>query len=324
MTVVMGRGECGSHVTLIFTVDDGQKEIMSQGSLGAGLCLERGVETIARGIEGDFKLDIKFVEGIGIKNLYQRTLELLSEEITSVREYSWDLAVKLKLPLSQGFGMSASGAISAAMAFQRALGEPNEESLRRAFAIAHRVERELSTGLGDVTALAAGGVERRTSPGSPFSGKLLNRGPGKSEGWTQEIEVILTWKEDSGKHTSSYIDNQKWKESISSAGIKQMNQLVNGKWEVSRWEELLERSEVFVNESGLLNDSLRLELLNEVDDIIDRLNLNLKPLLCLLGKSLVIVPKEIGAGNVINSESLINHLKDAGFSTVKTKIGKLF
>ena len=324
MTVVMGRGECGSHVTLIFTVDDGQKEIMSQGSLGAGLCLERGVETIARGIEGDFKLDIKFVEGIGIKNLYQRTLELLSEQITSVREYSWDLAVKLKLPLSQGFGMSASGAISAAMAFQRALGEPNEESLRRAFAIAHRVERELSTGLGDVTALAAGGVERRTSPGSPFSGKLLNRGPGKSEGWTQEIEVILTWKEDSGKHTSSYIDNQKWKESISSAGIKQMNQLVNGKWEVSRWEELLERSEVFVNESGLLNDSLRLELLNEVDDIIDRLNLNLKPLLCLLGKSLVIVPKEIGAGNVINSESLINHLKDAGFSTVKTKIGKLF
>tara|TARA_B100001142_G_scaffold65139_1_gene64560 strand:+ start:1981 stop:2955 length:975 start_codon:yes stop_codon:yes gene_type:complete len=324
MTVVMGRGECGSHVTLIFTVDDGQKEIMSQGSLGAGLCLERGVETIARGIEGDFKLDIKFVEGIGIKNLYQRTLELLSEQITSVREYSWDLAVKLKLPLSQGFGMSASGAISAAMAFQRALGEPNEESLRRAFAIAHRVERELSTGLGDVTALAAGGVERRTSPGSPFSGKLLNRGPGKSEGWTQEIEVILTWKEDSGKHTSSYIDNQKWKESISSAGIKQMNQLVNGKWEVSRWEELLERSEVFVNESGLLNDSLRLELLNEVDDIIDRLNLNLKPLLCLLGKSLVIVPKEIGAGNVINSESLINHLKDAGFSAVKTKIGKLF
>jgi pantoate kinase len=297
---------------------------MSQGSLGAGLCLERGVETIARGIEGDFKLDIKFVEGIGIKNLYRRTLELLSEEITSVREYSWDLAVKLKLPLSQGFGMSASGAISAAMAFQRALGEPNEESLRRAFAIAHRVERELSTGLGDVTALAAGGVERRTSPGSPFSGKLLNRGPGKSEGWTQEIEVVLTWKEDSGKHTSSYIDNQKWKESISSAGIKQMNKLVNGKWEVSRWEELLERSEVFVNESGLLNDSLRLELLNEVDDIIDRLNLNLKPLLCLLGKSLVIVPKEIGAGNVINSESLINHLKDAGFSTVKTKIGKLF
>ena len=177
MTVVMGRGECGSHVTLIFTVADEDKEIVNQGSLGVGLCLEQGVETIARGIEGDFEIDIKFVEGIGRSDLYERTLELLSEEITSFREYSWDLAVKLKLPLSQGFGMSASGAISAAMAFQRALGEPHEESLRRAFTIAHRVEREFSTGLGDVTALAAGGVERRTSPGAPFSGCLLYTSP---------------------------------------------------------------------------------------------------------------------------------------------------
>ena len=42
MAVVMGRGECGSHVTLIFTVNDDDDEIMNQGSLGAGLCLEQG------------------------------------------------------------------------------------------------------------------------------------------------------------------------------------------------------------------------------------------------------------------------------------------
>ena len=324
MSVVMGRGECGSHVTLIFTVDDEKKDIMNQGSLGAGLCLEQGVETIARGIEGDFAIDIKFVEGIGRSDLYERTLELLSEEIINFKEYSWDLAVKLKLPLSQGFGMSASGAISAAMAFQRALGEPHEESLRRSFAIAHRVERELSNGLGDVTALAAGGVERRTFAGAPFSGKLLTRGPGISEGWTNKIDVILTWKEDSGKHTSSYIDNQKWKKTISSAGIKQMDPLVNGKWEASRWEELLERSQIFVSESGLLNDSLRLELLNEVEEMINKLNLNLKPLLCLLGKSLVIVPKNIDSSNDIHSDSLINQLEKAGFNSIRTKVGKLF
>ena len=74
MTVVMGRGECGSHVTLIFTVDDEDKEIVNQGSLGAGLCLEQGVETIARGIEGDFGIDIKFVEGIGRSALYELSL----------------------------------------------------------------------------------------------------------------------------------------------------------------------------------------------------------------------------------------------------------
>ena len=59
MTVVMGRGECGSHVTLIFTVNDDDDEIINQGSLGVGFCLEKGVETIARGIEGKFKIDIK-------------------------------------------------------------------------------------------------------------------------------------------------------------------------------------------------------------------------------------------------------------------------
>jgi len=324
MTVVMGRGECGSHVTLIFTVNDDDDEIMNQGSLGAGLCLEQGVETIARGIEGDFNIDIRFIEGMGKKNLYERTLELLSEEITEVREYSWDLAVKLKLPLSQGFGMSASGSISAAMAFQRALGKPHEESLRRAFSIAHRVEREFSTGLGDVTALAAGGVERRTSPGAPFSGKLLNRGPGLSEGWTGKIEVILAWKKDSGKHTSSYIDDEKWKESISSAGKEQMKSLVNGKWDEKRWEELLERSEIFVDESGLLQDSLRLELLKEAERIIIKSNSNFKPLLCLLGRSLVIVPEDIQKGDHIDYDSLINNLESTGFNTIKTKVGKLF
>ena len=103
-----------------------------------------------------------------------------------------------------------------------------------------------------------------------------------------------------------------------------MDQLVNGKWGASRWEELLERSQIFVSESGLLNDSLRLELLNEVEEMINKLNLDLKPLLCLLGKSLVIVPKDVDASNEIDSDSLINQLKKAGFNTVRTKVGKLF
>jgi hypothetical protein len=136
--------------------------------------------------------------------------------------------------------------------------------------------------------------------------------------------VILVWNEDSGKHTSSYIDDEVWKESISSAGIKQMNSLLNGKWNEDRWGELLERSEVFVVESGLLQDSLRLELLKEVEQIIIQLNSNVKPLLCLLGKSLVIVPKDIKNSNNLGYDDLIDSLQDAGFNTVKTNIAKLF
>mgnify|MGYP006224784345 CR=1 FL=1 len=38
MTVLLGRGESGSHVTLIFTVNDDSTDLDQQGSLGVGLC----------------------------------------------------------------------------------------------------------------------------------------------------------------------------------------------------------------------------------------------------------------------------------------------
>ena len=324
MTVLLGRGECGSHVTLIFTINDDSSNLDDPGSLGVGLCLDQGVEIIARGIEGDFEINIKFIEGDGESELYQQVFKLLSKEIMNIKNYNWDLAIKLKLPISQGFGMSASGAIAASMAIQRAIGEPHEESLRRAFSIAHRVERHFSTGLGDVTALAAGGVERRTSPGSPFSGELLTRGPGMSEGWTKDIEVLLAWKKDSGKHTSSYIDDTFWKESISKAGIKQMEQLMQKKWDKTRWSELLERSEIFADESGLLSDSKRFDLLNQAKNVIEEISSEFKPLLCMLGKSLVIVPKNIDNEEDLELSGLIYELNEVGFITKKTKIGRLF
>ena len=40
MTVLLGRGECGSHVTLIFTVNDDSTNLDEQGSVGVGLCLD--------------------------------------------------------------------------------------------------------------------------------------------------------------------------------------------------------------------------------------------------------------------------------------------
>ena len=322
MTVILGRGESGSHVTLIFTINDDSKQLDEQGSLGVGLCLEHGVEIIARGVEGNFGVNIKFIQGQGESELYEQVFGLLSENIVNIKNYNWDLDIKLKLPISQGFGMSAAGAVAAALAIQRAIGEPHEESLRRSFAIAHRVERNRSTGLGDVTALAAGGVERRTSPGAPFSGDLLTKGPGISEGWFKKMEVLLAWKEDSGKHTSSYIDDPNWKELISKAGTKQMDSLMQSDWDKSQWGELIESSEIFAHESGLLLDSSRLELLEESRDIIDSLELEYKPLLCMLGKSLVIVPKNVNDEKI--PDNLQHRLNKIGFKTQKTMLRRLF
>ena len=231
MTAILGRGTCGGHVTLLFMVEDLDEDPIKQGSLGAGLCLTDGVEAIARGELGDYSLEVKLLDENGDKTMFQQVLDLLSEEITEIADHSWEIAVRNKLPSSQGFGMSAAGAIAAAAAFQRALGLPHEESLRRSLAIAHLVERGNSTGLGDVTALAAGGVERRLRPGSPYSGTELLNGPGHSEGWTESIPVVLAWRANPGsihrniltmiigKNRLQLLEENKWKNCQRDFGI---------------------------------------------------------------------------------------------------------
>ncbi len=323
MTAVLGRGTCGGHVTLLFTVDDLDEDPIKQGSLGAGLCLTDGAEAIARGELGVYSLDVKFLHGNGDAKIFQQVLDLLSEEISEISDYSWEIAVRNKLPSSQGFGMSAAGAIAAAAAFQRALGLPHEESFRRSLAIAHLVERRNSTGLGDVTALAAGGVERRLKPGSPYSGPDLLNGPGRAEGWTESIPVVLAWRANPGRHTSEYIDDVDWKRSITEAGRKQMLQLSEGTWDNSRWGELLNSAEAFSNQSGLSDDASRSALVDAGKNAILRAGVDsdTSVLLCMLGESIAIVPQNLS--KEIPLDKILSELSKEGLDATLTQIGTL-
>ncbi len=323
MTAVLGRGTCGGHVTLLFTVDDLDEDPIKQGSLGAGLCLTDGAEAIARGELGVYSLDVKFLHGNGDAKIFQQVLDLLSEEISEISDYSWEIAVRNKLPSSQGFGMSAAGAIAAAAAFQRALGLPHEESFRRSLAIAHLVERRNSTGLGDVTALAAGGVERRLKPGSPYSGPDLLNGPGRAEGWTESIPVVLAWRANPGRHTSEYIDDVDWKRSITEAGRKQMLQLSEGTWDNSRWGELLNSAEAFSNQSGLSDDASRSALVDAGKNAILRAGVDsdTSVLLCMLGESISIVPQNLS--KEIPLDKILSELSKEGLDATLTQIGTL-
>ena len=323
MTAVLGRGTCGGHVTLLFTVDDLDEDPIKQGSLGAGLCLTDGSEAIARGELGVYSLDVKFLHGNGDAKIFQQVLDLLNEEISAISDYSWEIAVRNKLPSSQGFGMSAAGAIAAAAAFQRALGLPHEESFRRSLAIAHLVERRNSTGLGDVTALAAGGVERRLKPGSPYSGPDLLNGPGRAEGWTESIPVVLAWRANPGRHTSEYIDDVDWKRSITEAGRKQMLQLSEGTWDNSRWIELLNSAEAFSKQSGLSDDASRSALVDAGENATRRAGVDsdTSVLLCMLGESIAIIPRDLS--REIPLDKILSELSKEGLDATLTQIGTL-
>jgi len=320
----LGRGHSGAHLTLLFSIEDYSDDPLSQGSLGVGICLEDGVEAFAKGEEGENKLEVVFITGNGDCRLYEEVLKYLSEEIPEVLGLSWELKIKLELPTSQGFGMSASGAIAAAEAFQRAIGIPYEECRRRALLIAHLVERDRSTGLGDTTALSAGGVERRIKAGSPYSGKKLMKGPGISEGWSENIPVLLVWKERTGTHTADYIDNKNWRGKISNAGLAQMNRLSEGDWNRNRWKEILSSSQKFVEESKLLDDLSRNELREITKNCLISMGIENKfvPLLCMLGESIAIVPKDVSS-NFEEITLISKKLQNLGVLTALSRIGEV-
>ena len=320
----LGRGRCGGHITLLFTVSDESEDHIRQGSLGAGLCVDDGVEVVAYGEDGELGLTVTFESTEGDSELYEAVLDALVTEVPQVSGIAWGVSVTISLPTAQGFGVSASGAIASAMAFQRAVGLPYEESLRRADSVAHRVERLRSTGLGDVTALAAGGVERRLEAGSPYHGSELLNGPGRAEGWSLTTPLVLAWRQGSGKHTSVYIDNPDWKRAISEAGLRQMESLSQGDWGPERWGDLIQSADAFSRESGLIDDSSRNELVNMATGAVASAGLDeeVEVMLCMLGESIVIAPADpADQGEWV--ESVIAELEKVGLKGLETKVCNL-
>lgn len=79
-----------------------------------------------------------------------------------------NVTTELDLPESQGFGMSAAGALSACVAASHTLGIARQ----KAFEAAHVAEIECGTGLGDVSAIHRAGITIRESPGLPPTGRV--------------------------------------------------------------------------------------------------------------------------------------------------------
>tara|TARA_B100000579_G_scaffold431968_1_gene447928 strand:+ start:171 stop:1145 length:975 start_codon:yes stop_codon:yes gene_type:complete len=288
-----GRAHVGGHVTLIFSIQDDADDLLEQGSRGAGLSLNLGVIIEATAKSGSGKLQI---EGDAPSDqLHHLVLEELAKFESRINEYDWTIQHTCELPPSQGFGLSAAGAVACGLAIQRALQVEEELARNRAIHIAHRVERRLSGGLGDVAALHAGGIELRLEPGCPqLSNELGGRGAVLS--WYEEIPVVIVWRTTSSQHTSNYIDDGEWKLAIRAAGEHSLFGLREGHWDRTRWNELLTKSAEFAERSGLLADSGRIELLHMIGGALagsGHADGSLLSRLCMLGESAVIVPKEI-------------------------------
>jgi pantoate kinase len=164
-----GKAFAPGHITGFFEIFDRPSDPLKKGSRGAGVNLSLGVLTTVEAAEsGEQSIDIHLN---GRKAPAETTLaavrELVGKEPIRVRVRS-----DVQLPVGQGLGMSAAGALSTALALSSALRRPH--TLQEAGRAAHIAEVRSRTGLGDVSGQLRGGWEIRVRPGYPPHG-LVHR-----------------------------------------------------------------------------------------------------------------------------------------------------
>ncbi|UAL07839.1 MAG: pantothenate kinase [Candidatus Methanogranum gryphiswaldense] len=153
---------CPAHITCFFQPVDAP-DIISKGSRGAGIRLDKGAKVSLsenRSPHTQIIMD-------GIVSNAPVTRKLLDLALPG---RGFEVTIENDLPTGQGFGMSAAGAIAAALCAEEIEGFGRHE----AYALAHRAEVMMGGGLGDVSGIM-GNVPQpvRIRAGLPPIGEVI-------------------------------------------------------------------------------------------------------------------------------------------------------
>ncbi len=155
------------HVTGLFAPETGARDPRARGSRGAGIVLELGAIALARFVPGRRRrVDVRDEDGTSLPistNVAQRLAPPGPGTLT--------VRISHALPVGQGFGMSAAGATSTALAVARISGRPVGDAVQ----VAHLADLYGGGGLGGVAAILGGGLEVRSRAGIPPFGRVVHR-----------------------------------------------------------------------------------------------------------------------------------------------------
>jgi len=161
----VARAFAPAHVTGFFAPDVSARDPRGRGSVGAGVVLEAGVTATARYLASRVqRVHVRAPEGADLPISLDVARRFVGE-----RRGVFDVDLTHDLPIGQGFGTSAAGALATGLAMASLLGLPR----RRATETAHLADLFGGGGLGGVAAILGGGMELRTRPGLPPSGRVL-------------------------------------------------------------------------------------------------------------------------------------------------------
>ncbi len=218
------------HVTGFFEIC-ANDDPLAAGSRGAGMCLSLGATSEVVLVPAT-KQSIKVT--INGKSSKAEVTKRAIRHLIGDKGYRVEVATELQLPVSQGFGMSAAGSLSAAMAAAILLGKERQE----AYEAAHKADVESGCGLGDVSAIHRGGVTLRRRPGLPPIGEVV-RIPGAPQVVLAVVGRRLLTKE-------ILKDDAKRREINDKGGY-----LVNSLVKQPSLEKMMTNSRIFALETGL-------------------------------------------------------------------------
>jgi pantoate kinase len=224
------RAFCPGHITGFFEICR-SKDLMATGSRGAGLCLSLGATSRVRITPSSRQSIVVTIDGK--RSDAPITKEALRLLIDGER-VEISVATELDLPVSQGFGMSAAGALSAATAVCSVTKRPR----RLAFEAVHVAEIAKGGGLGDVSAISRGGITIRRKPGLPPIGEVVRIGG------RPEVVLCVVGRP---MLTKSVLGDPKKQKAINSSGSKKVDELLKR----PTVEKLMSLSSEFAKESRL-------------------------------------------------------------------------
>jgi pantoate kinase len=232
------------HITGFFQVCE-HEDPLRTGSRGAGVCVSMGATSHVMAARGDGRMKVKINRE---RDQAPVTRQALAELLDGS---NLDITVEtyLELPMSQGFGMSAAGALSAALALAEILGRSREEAIKAT----HRAEVIHRCGLGDVAGISIGGVNIRTVEGvAPY---------GRAKRIAKDLELVVAVM-GSALPTASVLFNRGLRRAIDLTGAECVDSLVKS----PSLANFLRLSREFSEITGLMTDEVELGL-RTVDDL---------------------------------------------------------
>lgn len=270
--VAKGKAFAPGHITGFFEIRDEAPKLENKGSRGAGLSIDLGVTTEVTISEGPRDVSIVLNGSPDEAKTTRDALDALIPpgdlRVSVFSEYS--------LPVSQGFGISGAGALSAGLALKRALQDYNGQLLEFAKVVnaAHCAEVKNRTGLGDVAAQVMGGFEIRRTPGLPAERNVLRLDQLYGMDSPPIVILCVIGKE---RYTPSILSDPVKREAINKMGGPLIDALMNQ----PSLELFMKNSYRFVHDSGLMTA--------EVDQAIETVSEITMASMSCLGESIFCV-----------------------------------